>query len=236
MFAIREDVGGVEEEPDNIEHLLQEAQEIIHENKRRLESFEDRRHRNRGILISLEKVSSEEIQRPQMNTVEVQTIDDSIIVNEPETSTPIRQSQSRPRRNNSDDVILIDEDTPYRSDCLYVSTRRQERRRLSRHSPFNGIQIEITLNRSGSNTNEVINDSVQTIEDSVSSVEDDRNKSKIKMQCPVCMESAARREPTSTLCGHIFCKPCILHAIKISKKCPLCNRRLNRKQVHPLFL
>ncbi|KAJ1704092.1 hypothetical protein LUZ63_003871 [Rhynchospora breviuscula] len=52
--------------------------------------------------------------------------------------------------------------------------------------------------------------------------------------CPVCMSSLV--EPSSTICGHIFCKECIKASIQAQKKCPTCRKHLNMKQFHRVYL
>lgn len=55
--------------------------------------------------------------------------------------------------------------------------------------------------------------------------------------CPVCLESLAGQEVSSTVCGHIFCKPCINGVLKsANKKCPTCRKAINAKKIHPIFL
>ena len=44
-----------------------------------------------------------------------------------------------------------------------------------------------------------------------------------KSKCPICLGEKARRR---TLCGHTFCPPCILDAIRWSVKCPVCQFQL----------
>ncbi|KAG4075577.1 hypothetical protein HA402_003402 [Bradysia odoriphaga] len=56
------------------------------------------------------------------------------------------------------------------------------------------------------------------------------------VMCAVCMESSVGREPHSTKCGHIFCGACIKEAIKITRKCPLCNKLLTLKNLMPVFI
>lgn len=55
-------------------------------------------------------------------------------------------------------------------------------------------------------------------------------------KCPICLESFGFDEICSTMCGHLYCDPCIKNAIKARKKCPMCNRNLKPNQVHRLFL
>lgn len=54
--------------------------------------------------------------------------------------------------------------------------------------------------------------------------------------CPVCMESCLQRQPTSTRCGHVFCKECIEHAIRLTHKCPMCNTKISRSQIFRIYL
>ncbi|XP_055847837.1 E3 ubiquitin-protein ligase RNF4-like [Episyrphus balteatus] len=55
------------------------------------------------------------------------------------------------------------------------------------------------------------------------------------LTCAVCMESVLNRQPASTSCGHIFCQGCIMQAIRLTSKCPLCNTKLNRTKVHRVY-
>ncbi|XP_055906381.1 uncharacterized protein LOC129941707 [Eupeodes corollae] len=55
------------------------------------------------------------------------------------------------------------------------------------------------------------------------------------LTCAVCMDSVIGRQPSSTSCGHIFCHSCIMQAIRLTKKCPLCNCKLRQNQVHRVY-
>ncbi|PKA60944.1 Peroxisome biogenesis factor 10 [Apostasia shenzhenica] len=44
------------------------------------------------------------------------------------------------------------------------------------------------------------------------------------------------KEPSSTICGHVFCHECITMAVNKLKKCPTCRRKLNKKSIHRIFL
>ncbi|GAB0091007.1 hypothetical protein DMENIID0001_057990 [Sergentomyia squamirostris] len=54
-------------------------------------------------------------------------------------------------------------------------------------------------------------------------------------KCVICLENMLSRKPYSTICGHFFCMQCIKSAITISKKCPVCRKTLNQKNIHPIF-
>lgn len=55
-------------------------------------------------------------------------------------------------------------------------------------------------------------------------------------ECPICMQSMVKRELMSTICGHIFCAPCIKKCIEKNKSCPNCRKKLNSKSIHPIYL
>ncbi|RZB41337.1 E3 ubiquitin-protein ligase BRE1-like [Asbolus verrucosus] len=53
--------------------------------------------------------------------------------------------------------------------------------------------------------------------------------------CPICLDSLADRPVSVTVCGHIFCKECILHTAQTLKKCPTCRKAINSKKIHPIY-
>ncbi|KAF5293751.1 hypothetical protein FQA39_LY03236 [Lamprigera yunnana] len=68
---------------------------------------------------------------------------------------------------------------------------------------------------------------------------DSREKQSLSLfthDCPICLEPLRNNEVSSTQCGHIFCTSCIKDAVKKLRSCPNCRKRLNVKQIHPLFL
>jgi hypothetical protein len=57
--------------------------------------------------------------------------------------------------------------------------------------------------------------------------------------CPICLGDVKDKEPVSTLCGHIFCKVCIVEAMRTQseKNCPMCMKKLPKKRpFHRIFL
>ncbi|RWW74616.1 hypothetical protein BHE74_00017444 [Ensete ventricosum] len=52
--------------------------------------------------------------------------------------------------------------------------------------------------------------------------------------CSICMDTLA--EPSSTICGHIFCSSCIKASVKSHKKCPTCQRKLSMSNFHRVYL
>lgn len=59
----------------------------------------------------------------------------------------------------------------------------------------------------------------------------------VKPSCPVCFDILGGDIPAmATTCGHIFCKTCIQHVAKTSKKCPTCRKTVRSKIIHPIYL
>jgi hypothetical protein len=57
------------------------------------------------------------------------------------------------------------------------------------------------------------------------------------LKCTICLTLAGEKtQLCSTVCGHIFCKPCLEEALRISKNCPNCRKKLGKKSYHPIFL
>jgi len=63
----------------------------------------------------------------------------------------------------------------------------------------------------------------------------------VAITCPICLDDVkqirrSKRQVMSTICGHIFCDECIKTAIRTQHSCPSCRKKLNNKNIHPLFL
>lgn len=65
---------------------------------------------------------------------------------------------------------------------------------------------------------------------------DDSSTALIRVQCPVCLENLQKQSTFSTMCGHLFCEPCIRRAIAEHKKCPICKKKLTPKLIHRIYL
>lgn len=53
-------------------------------------------------------------------------------------------------------------------------------------------------------------------------------------KCPICFD--ALKNPSVTLCGHVFCTECLQAAVRTSKQCPICRKKMTLKGFHPLYL
>lgn len=61
------------------------------------------------------------------------------------------------------------------------------------------------------------------------------------ISCLVCFDSIgtiqkSSRTLCSTVCGHVFCSTCIDAVVRQKKQCPVCRKKLTKKQYHPLFI
>ncbi|RHY90089.1 hypothetical protein DYB37_005046 [Aphanomyces astaci] len=52
--------------------------------------------------------------------------------------------------------------------------------------------------------------------------------------CAICLDTL--QDLTSTPCGHIFCRQCLVHALEASKKCPMCQKPTQLHEIHALYL
>ncbi|MCL7030695.1 hypothetical protein MKW94_002365 [Papaver nudicaule] len=56
----------------------------------------------------------------------------------------------------------------------------------------------------------------------------------VKLRCTICMDTM--KEETSTLCGHVFCKTCIVNAIRVQNRCPACRKEVSLNNIHRIYL
>lgn len=55
--------------------------------------------------------------------------------------------------------------------------------------------------------------------------------------CTICYKDLKEvLKPVSTDCGHLFCMKCLQQAIRISGKCPLCNKKQGKYTFHRIYV
>lgn len=65
----------------------------------------------------------------------------------------------------------------------------------------------------------------------------DEPSQRVKITCPICLDSSMKKKLVSTKCGHIYCQDCLKLALQSLKKCPVCRKALTgRDPYHPIFL
>jgi hypothetical protein len=64
-----------------------------------------------------------------------------------------------------------------------------------------------------------------------------QRSSRLEWECAICLETvSSKRGISATMCGHVYCTPCIVEVVYKKKECPTCRRTLDITQVHPLFI
>jgi len=54
-------------------------------------------------------------------------------------------------------------------------------------------------------------------------------------ECLICFERSSNRIVVTTMCGHIFCKPCIESWIQITATCPVCKSAISNDKLVRLY-
>lgn len=62
---------------------------------------------------------------------------------------------------------------------------------------------------------------------------DPKSSSSSSFDCSVCLGFAV--EPVVTLCGHLYCWPCIYKWLAIDSTCPICKSSISQNQLVPLY-
>ncbi|ODQ53722.1 hypothetical protein SAICODRAFT_223958 [Saitoella complicata NRRL Y-17804] len=62
--------------------------------------------------------------------------------------------------------------------------------------------------------------------------EEEEDKTK-DFECNICFETAA--SPVLTLCGHLYCWPCLYHWLGIHASCPVCKNPCSTTNVVPIY-
>jgi len=65
--------------------------------------------------------------------------------------------------------------------------------------------------------------------------EETNNSSDATFECNICFDSA--KEPVITMCGHLFCWPCIYKWLELHENqvCPICKAAITRDKLIPLY-
>ena len=57
--------------------------------------------------------------------------------------------------------------------------------------------------------------------------------------CGICFETMGKntdRPMAAGNCGHVYCRPCLEHAVKQMKKCPTCSKKMYWKTIRNIYL
>lgn len=72
------------------------------------------------------------------------------------------------------------------------------------------------------------------LDDSIN--DNDEPTQRVKITCPICLDSSMKKKMVSTKCGHIHCEECLKSSLQAAKKCPVCRKALTGKDpFHPIY-
>lgn len=144
--------------------------------------------------------------------------------------------------NVSDSIVVIDDPRTVRpivrdedEDVIFVTESRREQR----FRTIATIDLCDTPDTSFTQSNKQSDQAGAAATASTAAAPNNLNSPPPKpgtAKCPICLDSFGFDEIMSTMCGHLFCEPCIRNTIKTRKKCPMCNRSLKMNQIHRIFL
>lgn len=146
-----------------------------------------------------------------------------------------------------DSVICLGEHNNSRSTGYASRRTRPSRNRASSRSPVVIDRVELPSVLDNQQVLPIVYNSEPVVEIPVIKVSDTEEPENHlpprtkEIICPICLDehstlASINKQLVSTICGHLFCNECIKTAIRNSKCCPTCRKRLTVKQFHPIFL
>lgn len=103
--------------------------------------------------------------------------------------------------------------TLYGSDCSYV------------HNDSITLEVDINVKHINNfaNANSVLN------------AHTGAERTSLSMECILCYENMIDQSISSTPCGHVFCRQCIIASLRVRASCPICNKTVT-EDIHDIFL
>ncbi|KQJ90896.1 E3 ubiquitin-protein ligase RNF4 isoform X2 [Brachypodium distachyon] len=145
-------------------------------------------------------------------------------------------------RTSPIDVEALDDEVQ----AILPSQVPPQRNGRIRRQPVTVVDLEVDASQEGNKRRRVapvINISPETGEgsslQSKNAVKTTKEPAKVAPKepiftCPVCWNKL--EEPSTTICGHIFCTSCIKQSIQVQKKCPTCRKSLRMNNFHRIYL
>uniref|UniRef100_A0A1B0G5U2 RING-type domain-containing protein n=1 Tax=Glossina morsitans morsitans TaxID=37546 RepID=A0A1B0G5U2_GLOMM len=128
------------------------------------------------------------------------------------------------RRSGNDEMPIIDlTQTPQSDDVMFVS-ETNEVSFISGQALNNNVQRATRRRLALDDLSPMRNAPAKKLD------------SLAQFMCPICLESMIEREPTSTMCGHVFCKSCIRKALTFNRRCPICKAEVELDELLRLHL
>ncbi|XP_006660807.1 E3 ubiquitin-protein ligase RNF4-like [Oryza brachyantha] len=170
---------------------------------------------------------------------------DKVVVNLDAIPSPVVSRREAPTltgaRASPIDVEALDDEVQTVSASQVPPPRRNRR---ARRQPVAVVDLEVDARREGNKRQRVApvirlspergeGSSLQSNNAVKTNKEPPKPKEPV-FNCPVCWNKL--EEPSTTICGHIFCTNCIKQAIQIQKKCPTCRKSLRANNFHRIYL
>eukprot|EP00262_Sarcandra_glabra_P004190 TRINITY_DN1516_c0_g4_i1.p1 TRINITY_DN1516_c0_g4~~TRINITY_DN1516_c0_g4_i1.p1 ORF type:complete len:221 (+),score=24.95 TRINITY_DN1516_c0_g4_i1:228-890(+) len=164
--------------------------------------------------------------------IDVETIDDDVMISSPRSFI---EARNQSRRNHTDTVVLDEDVEVQRGYSVGIAEEPITRLALNSYNKRERNSSSKTLTNCDLYINLEGNPYAKGKDIMNRSPEPQKATPKEPIfSCAVCMGPLVTE--MSTICGHIFCKKCIMAAILAQKKCPTCRRDLTMKQIHRIYL
>lgn len=164
--------------------------------------------------------------------IDVEVIDDDVVIYASRSSLPRARQQST---RAVPVTVIIDDDSETTAGPAGEALDEHVNTLLSlgtnpRHHHSGASVDNLVINIADTpETNRVLPKVMQAVPEPVKEVPKEP-----KFSCPVCMNELV--DPSSTICGHIFCQKCIKLSIQTQKKCPTCRKKLTVNNYHRVYL
>jgi len=154
----------------------------------------------------------------------------------------LTREESSHRRRISDvvEVISVDERNEDRSENKEVDEEKEHheesrpstrRKRARPRKQKNRAKRARTTSSSRNNENKEQKAPPDTTNENVI------NSLAAQIKCGICQYTVAESKSpiASTTCGHLFCQKCIRKAVRLTKSCPTCRKKIGLKDVHRVY-
>ncbi|KAK9069372.1 hypothetical protein SSX86_011275 [Deinandra increscens subsp. villosa] len=154
--------------------------------------------------------------------IDVEELDDDVVISSPRA---FEEAKKKSRRR----TLVIDVDSE--EVAVRLGLNQVNKRRRGHPNPPS-INCELYVNLEGSSDSMLQRERAQFVAPAPPPPPPPPKEP--TFSCPVCMGPLV--EEVTTKCGHIFCKACIMAAIKAQHKCPTCRQKLTNRNLIRVYL